>query len=85
MKIGSITRPIRFKTEDGQEAYRIVFLKSATKPHQANLKDDYQKIYTAALQEKKNKAINQWFNKSKTEVFIQLDPEYKDCEILKGM
>jgi peptidyl-prolyl cis-trans isomerase SurA len=85
MKVGSITKPIRFKTEDGQEAYRIVFLKSATLPHQANLKDDYQKIMTAALQEKKNKAINRWFNKSKSEVYIQLDPEYKDCEILKGM
>ncbi len=85
MKVGSISKPIPYRTEDGKDAYRIVYLKSVTQPHQANIKDDYQKIQTACLQEKKNKSVNGWFNKVKSEVFLEVDPEYKECEILKGV
>ncbi len=85
MKIGTITKPLPYRTDDGKEAYRIVFLKSITQPHQANLKDDYQKIQNACLQEKKNTAINKWFNKVKSEVFLEVDPEHKGCDILKGV
>ncbi len=84
MKIGHISPPIPYRTDDGKEAFRIVYLKSVSLPHQATLKEDYQKIQFATIQEKKNKLINSWFNKTKSEVFIDLDPEYKDCEILKG-
>ncbi|TAG53485.1 MAG: peptidylprolyl isomerase [Cytophagales bacterium] len=84
MKIGSITPPIPFRTDDGKDAFRIVYLKSVSPPHIANLKEDYQKIQFATIQEKKNKLINSWFNKTKSEVFVDLDAEYKDCEILKG-
>ncbi|MFN0048858.1 MAG: peptidylprolyl isomerase [Cytophagales bacterium] len=85
MKVGSISKPIPYRTEDGKDAYRIVYLKSVTPPHQANLKDDYQKIQASSIQVKKNKLINGWFNKVKSEVFLDIDPEYKDCEILKGL
>jgi len=85
MKIGSISKPIPYRTDDGKDAYRLVYLKSVTQPHQANIRDDYQKIQTACLMEKKNKSINGWFNKVKSEVFLEVDPEYKDCEILKGV
>lgn len=84
MKIGSITPPIPFRTDEGKDAFRIVYLKSVSPPHIANLKEDYQKIQFATIQEKKNKLINSWFNKTKSEVFVDLDAEYKDCEILKG-
>lgn len=84
MKVGSISTPIPYRTDDGKEAYRIVFLKSVSLQHQATLKEDYQKIQFATVQEKKNKLINSWFNKTKSEVFIDLDAEYKDCDILKG-
>jgi peptidyl-prolyl cis-trans isomerase SurA len=85
MKVGNITRPIPYRTEDGKEAFRIVYFKSVSLPHQANLKDDYLKIQFATVQEKKNKAINTWFNKTKGEVFIQSDPEFSNCDILKGI
>ena len=85
MKVGSVSQPIPYRTEDGKEAYRVVFLKSVTQPHQANMKDDYQKIQSSCLQEKRNKAINNWFNKVKSEVFLEIDPEFKDCDIAKGI
>jgi peptidyl-prolyl cis-trans isomerase SurA len=84
MTVGSITKPVIFQMEDGTEAMRIVFYKSKIAPHQANLKDDYQKILTATQEEKKNNAINQWFDKTKGEVYIDINSEYKDCQILKA-
>jgi peptidyl-prolyl cis-trans isomerase SurA len=82
MKIGTISRPIAVQTEDGGDAMRIIYYKSMTNPHQANLKDDYQKIYKAALEEKKNNAVNEWFDKTKSEVFIDIHPEYSGCKLL---
>lgn len=82
MQVGTISPPIPFKTEDGQDAVRIIYLKSKTPAHQANLKDDYQRIQNAALDQKKQGAIDKWFDKTKGLVYIDIDNEYKDCEIL---
>jgi len=83
IKAGAISRPVRYRTEDNHDAVRIIFYKSKTPAHQANLKDDYPKIYQATLDEEKNKAINKWFDKTKGEVYISIDEEYRNCDILK--
>ncbi|PRY16271.1 periplasmic chaperone for outer membrane proteins SurA [Pontibacter ummariensis] len=79
MQVGDISKPIPFTTEDGREAVRIVSLKSKSKPHLANLKDDYQKIANAALGQKRSKAVDAWFRKNIGTVYIEIDPEYQDC------
>ncbi|MBD0257156.1 MAG: peptidylprolyl isomerase, partial [Cytophagales bacterium] len=71
-----------YRTDDGKSAMRILYYKSKIDPHQANLEDDWQKIYDAALNERKNKALNEWFTKAKDEVFINIDEEYDNCQIL---
>lgn len=81
MKIGNITKPVRFQQQDGSYAFRIIYFKDKVKPHQANLKDDYQKIAAAALNRKKNNKISQWFEKARSNVFIEIDPEYNYCNI----
>ncbi|WP_246164361.1 peptidylprolyl isomerase [Xanthovirga aplysinae] len=83
MKVGSITKPLEFTTKDGKKAARILFYKDRIKAHQANLKQDYQKIYMATLNEKKTDAINEWFKTAKNDVFIQIDEEYDKCKILE--
>jgi len=83
MKTGNISKPLPFRMADETEAVRIIYLKSRTSPHTLNLKDDYQKIAKAALMEKKDKALNEWFDKTKSEVFIDIDNDYKNCDILK--
>lgn len=82
MKLGNITRPIPFQMADGSEAVRIVYYKTKVPPHQANLNDDYQKILSATQEEKKNNAINEWFDKTKGEVFIDINEKYKGCRLL---
>lgn len=82
MQVGDISMPTKFTMEDGTDAVRIIFYQKKIPAHQANLKDDYQKIYSAALEEKKNNAVNEWFDKTKSKVFIDINDEYKQCEIM---
>ncbi len=81
MKVGNITKPIPYRTSDGKAAVRIVYYKSKVGPHEANLRDDYQKIQAAALNEKKNRIVNRWFSEAVREVFIDIDPDYDNCNI----
>jgi len=83
MEVGDISNPLRYRMRDGKEAVRILFKKEKVSPHQANLKDDYQKIQLAALNEKKQYALNNWFDEAKKEVFIQIDDDYRFCNILE--
>ena len=84
MKVGDISRPMEFRMEDGTSAVRILYFKSKSPPHQANLKDDYQKIYQAAMKERENRLLDTWFNKTKTEVFIEVDKEFDSCNIMQA-
>jgi peptidyl-prolyl cis-trans isomerase SurA len=83
MKVGDITHPIPYRTPEGKEAMRVIYLKKIMAPHKANFNDDYQKILAAAIAERKNKVLAEWFAKTKSEVFIDVDDEYKTCDILK--
>ncbi|MBL3654850.1 peptidylprolyl isomerase [Fulvivirga sediminis] len=82
MQVGNISKPIRFRTDNGKQAVRILYYKSKVRPHQANLKDDWQKIQSAALSEKKNRTLNNWFNEARGDVFISIEDDYEYCGIL---
>ncbi|GAB3875623.1 peptidylprolyl isomerase [Hymenobacter segetis] len=85
MKVGHITPPMAYRTDDGKDAMRILWLKSNTPPHQANLQDDYQKIAAAALNEKKTKALDEWFAKNRGTVYLEVEPEYAQCKVLDAV
>ena len=83
MKTGQISKPIRYRTDDGKDAVRILYFKTKLPPHQASLKDDWHRIQAAALAEKKDKALEEWFGKAREDVFINIDPEYNFCHLLE--
>ena len=83
MKVGNISRPITYRTDDQKDAVRILYFKTKLPPHQANLKDDWHRIQAAALAEKKDKAMEKWFLKARQDVFINIDPDYQYCHILE--
>lgn len=82
MKVGHISAPIKYRTDDQKDASRIIYFKTKLAPHQANLVDDWHRIQAAALAEKKDKALDKWFLKARGDVFINIDPLYKGCGIL---
>ena len=83
MQVGEISKPMRYRTDDGKQAVRILYYKSRIRPHQANLKDDWQKIQKAALEEKKMRILNEWFEEARKEVFINIDEDYSYCNIMR--
>ncbi len=82
MKVGTVSKPIEYRTDDGKDAVRILYYKSRIPPHQASLKDDYHRIQTATLGEKKARILEKWFVNARRDVFINIDQTYDYCGIL---
>lgn len=83
MKVGSVSQPMSYRTEQQKDAVRILYFKNKLPPHQANLKDDWSRIQSAALSEKRDRILDKWFQKSRGDVFITIDPEFDSCNILE--
>jgi len=83
MEKGEISNPIAATTREGEQAYRILFLKNRTLPHRLNLKDDYQRLQELALTDKQNKVLENWRNKKKGLTYIRIADEFKGCEMLQ--
>jgi len=83
MKVGDVSHPIAYRTDEGKDAVRILYYKSRLSPHQASLNEDWHKIQVATLKEKKNRILQKWFEKARQDVFINIDATYNFCGILR--
>lgn len=79
LKPGEYSEPLLMQTPNGQPAFRIIYLKSETQPHVANLTEDYYKIQAAALKQKQDLALDKWLVDRIRDTYIWVDPEYKGC------
>ena len=83
MKVGEYSDVLPFASQDksGQprEGYRIVWLKSESKPHKASLEEDYSKIQSAAKSEKQQKMLAQWLKLHRSKNFVRIDDSMKGC------
>lgn len=82
MNIGEVSSPIQSLSAEGNTAFRILYLKTRTKPHKADLSSDYQRIQEATTTEKESKALNDWVKKKKTTTFVQVSDDFKSCDNL---
>ena len=85
MQLKSVSQPLPFRSPDGKEAVRLLYFISKTKPHQANLNDDYEKIYQAALNDERAKMLDDWFFTAIKELYIDIDEEYNSCKLVEGI
>ncbi len=83
LKPGEFSEPARTFTPDGRAIYRMVYLKSFTAPHQANLAQDYGRIQLEAEARKKQKAIDTWVDKTKKDTYIRVQSNLIQCPDLK--
>jgi peptidyl-prolyl cis-trans isomerase SurA len=79
MKPGEYSDPMIGIAPDGSSYYRILFLKSETKPHVANLEEDWQRIQAMALEAKKKKELDIWAEKKRKDVYISISSHYIRC------
>ncbi|MES2702666.1 MAG: peptidylprolyl isomerase [Bacteroidota bacterium] len=82
MKQGSYSKPHVFVTDAREQSARIVFLRTRTDPHKANLRDDYGKIQEVALQQKKQLKLQSWVTTKAPTYYIKVVPEYQVCPII---
>jgi peptidyl-prolyl cis-trans isomerase SurA len=82
LKAGEYSKPTVYTDERGKKAVRIIQLVSKSDPHRENMKDDYNMIAQKALDEKKDAALQKWFQSKISTYFIMIDAEYKNCNNL---
>lgn len=79
LKVGERTKPMPMTGPDGKQAYRILYLKTRTSPHRANLIDDYQKMQQIALSKKQQEAVQKWIKRKSVDTFVRIADDYKNC------
>jgi len=84
MKVGGVSKPQLFTGPDGKKSYKILYLKSTTNAHKANLAQDYPKLKEYATNAKINRTVSEWFEKKRKQTFIKIDPQYQSCPSLHG-
>lgn len=82
---GEVSVPTDFKAPDGSRFFRLIQLQSRSKPHKANLKQDYNKIQVAALDHKKATYTEKWVLDRLRSTFLSVDPLYRECPGIDDM
>jgi len=81
---GDISQPTRVQLLNGDEAFHIVRLDNRTPPHRANLKEDYVRIRERALQEKRQRKMEEWLDQLRTEVYVDVRITEKELTAMRG-
>jgi peptidyl-prolyl cis-trans isomerase SurA len=84
LKTGEYSKPIPFQDERGKKGVRLIYLQSKSEPHRENLRNDYNKVAMRALEEKKNAAIDKWFQSKLPTYYTMVDAEYQECSTIKS-
>lgn len=79
MNVGEISNPVPMKTDDNKDAFRIIKLVSKTKPHKANLEEDYTKIREWALNDKQIRTVGEWIEDKSSHTYVKIIEEYQNC------
>lgn len=79
MDVFGVSEVLSYDTPKGETYFRIIQLQSKSKPHKANLKQDYAKIQELAKQNKKAQFFSTWIADKMNETYIEVDPIMGDC------
>jgi peptidyl-prolyl cis-trans isomerase SurA len=83
LKVGEICEPFKTTDDNNNEVFRIVKLDDELPAHTANLKDDYQSLYNAALAHERTKTFDKWVKQKIAITYIKISEEFKSCDFLK--
>ena len=83
MKVGEISDPFKTHDENNNEVFRIVKLDNILPAHSANLKDDYQSLYDAALVKERTKVFEKWVKNKIGITYIKISDEFRSCDFLQ--
>jgi peptidyl-prolyl cis-trans isomerase SurA len=84
LKIGEISEPFQTTDDNGNTVFRIVRLDNEVPAHRADLKDDYQYFYNAALLKERQTEYQKWIAKKIETTYIRISDEFKSCKFLEA-
>lgn len=79
LEVGELSRPVSYKTDKNQEAYRLLKLVKKVAPHKANMEQDYDIIQKAAINKKKQEVIDEWVKKRAGKTYIHINEKFNNC------
>ena len=83
LKPGEISEPFQTTDEIGNVVFRIVRMDDEVPAHRANLKDDYQFFYNAAMMSRRQETYQDWITKKIETTYIKISDEFKSCKFLE--
>lgn len=84
MEEGDISEPQMVEVGTDSKVVRIIYYKKRLPPHRANLNDDYEKLKAATTQMKKSLKRAEYLEEKMQEVYLELDPVFNRCGIIKN-
>jgi peptidyl-prolyl cis-trans isomerase SurA len=72
LEIGDISKPTKVQLLNGEEAFHIVKLQDRTPAHRVNLEQDYDRIRQYALQDKRQRKMNNWLDELREEIYVDI-------------
>jgi len=79
LDVGDITPTYETTDPKGKTCYKILYLKSRTEPHRANLKQDFVLLQEMALRKKTEEVMQQWYADKKQTTYIRVDDSFRGC------
>lgn len=76
---GQISAPFESRDKNGNTIIKIIQLVRRTDAHKMNLDEDYAELQDLAKKEQEKKRLENWLEKKSQQVYIRIDPQYKDC------
>jgi peptidyl-prolyl cis-trans isomerase SurA len=70
LEVGEVSRPAQVNLLDGRSAYHIVMLQRRVPPHTMALETDYALAEELALQDKRQRVMQEWIEGLRDEVFV---------------
>lgn len=84
LEIDEISQPTEVQLLNGDQAFHIVRLGDRTPAHRASLEEDYQRIRRLALQDKRNRKMQEWIDQIRDEVYVEVRVTKDDLSQLRS-
>jgi peptidyl-prolyl cis-trans isomerase SurA len=79
MAVEDLSEPYESTDHNHKLCYKILYLKTRTEPHRANLKQDYMLLQNLALMNKNNEVLKAWYEEKKKSTYIRRDLTFVNC------
>ena len=85
LKAGECSDAVPYVTEEGNQAYRLIYIRNIKPEHIINLTDDYEKVKNAALESQKQKALTKWATRKIKLTHVEINPKYHNCNFSENL